>query len=182
MAKLAYLLAVLGTQCCCREADDPEDLSHVANEFRQVSQPSLEISACISGVQFNLRDSTLRTQVSPDRQEAKAPKLLLEFIDGVREDIGTILHVTPYGIHKVAPVRPLSMQHFLQKSLSRTLEETKMQYIDIRYAPSSSSYFLRDLEQESQSYFRVDGSHSLTAKQTISICDSLVIVQAVRNT
>mmetsp|Transcript_7407 Transcript_7407/g.13815 ORF Transcript_7407/g.13815 Transcript_7407/m.13815 type:complete len:283 (+) Transcript_7407:1126-1974(+) len=178
MVKLAYLFA-----CCCRESKDTEEPPIVTLEQRQLTQrnPSLDYTVIVSGVVFCLSDSSLKTQISPEREVVRAPLLLLEFIDGYLQDIGTLIKVSPYGLIKSVQTKPDLSQRSAPKSLSKTLEEAKTQRIDLKFHPPSSSYYIRENSSESSSYFRVDGNYSLTSKQKVAFCESLVTVEIAQS-
>lgn len=117
-------------------------------------------------------ETSLKTQSTPGGEFARAPRLILEFIDGLQEDIGTIVQVTPYGLHKVIP--KLAKEQTSMLSL-KAFEGT--QNLSIRYNVPTSSYYIQEDSAVSQTFVRVEGTHSLLDRQTVALCDSRVTIQ-----
>jgi hypothetical protein len=141
-----------------------------------LQDPELYQAVLASGIKFKLIDSSL-TQPSPDRAPIDAPKLLLEIIDGDCRDIGVVVQVLPHGVLRVQGRQP----EYILQPICKSLEESKHQSLGLRFNQSSSSYLISPQAMDNPLCFRVDGSYSLLAHQTVSICESLVTVTVLNS-
>lgn len=175
MGKLAQLFAKLTRQCCLKGSNDTMDFSPITSDQRQINESfSFETCVLVSGVQILLLEPRLRTQVYTDPKPSNVPILLLEIIDGLRQDIGTVVQVTPKGLIKTPPVCPLARLSGPQSSMSL---ELKSQLLEFKFDPYSSSFFVRDKLASNLFYLRVDAAHALTGQQTVAFAENLVNVQ-----
>lgn len=155
-------------QDCCRTPTNSEGTTQSVNaehERSRDNEPSADISIRAGEIIFTLIEPL--SQPSQVRGVAPATALTLEILDGPQKDIGTNVHITPHGLTK-------STQRIIEQTVAL---DTEAQLLDVKYNLPSSSYYIKERVALDQLYFRVDGSHSLVARQLVGFCDNLVSVE-----